>query len=82
MAELFTEKEKQNIEDWRETKEPLKFEVSNMQLFKNKILKSKGEKVEKRKCFCALADRKIYKVEFYKYWDEYNNNGATTTIVS
>lgn len=69
---MFTDIEKQDIESWRNILKPGKFECSWLQKFKNRILVSKLNKPEKKKCFCSQTDRTAYKKEFYIYYDLFN----------
>lgn len=76
--EVLTQQEKDNIEAWRLTEKPTKHECVNLQIYKNKILKSLDLKAEKRKCFCSHPDRVAYKAEFYTYYDNLNAPLPTT----
>ena len=72
MKELFTVKELLDIEIWRLTdiSQTSKFTCIWLQKFKNRILKANKEKEEKPECFCTINRRKVYKTQFYIWYDK------------
>lgn len=69
---MFTQKEREDVENWRNERNPTKGQCHWLQQYKNRILSATGSEPEKRECFCAQKRRKQYKTDFYKFWDEQN----------
>lgn len=71
---MFTTKELTDIELWRliDINQTSKFTCVWLQIFKNRILKANKEKEEKPECFCTINRRKVYKIQWYIWYDKYN----------
>ena len=69
---MYTQKEIADIESWRQG-EATKFQCIWYQKFKNRYLKSIGQKEERTECFCSIQQRKPYKTNFYVWWDGLTN---------
>lgn len=63
---MLNPKELEDIESWRLVKDPTKGNCIAMQDLRFRITNVK----EKGNCFCSSGDRRRYKEEFFKFWNE------------